>query len=484
MDFVKMLNDIKDNPELLDTFNDQCLIWWNRKDLIDLIKEIINKYFDKKSNTYNISVQFKMSLQSLIDNPKELLELINDCLKPKDIEKKKFGEVFTPINLINEMLDKLPKEVWTNKKFKWFDPASGMGNFTIAVYLRLMEGLKNEIKDIKNRKRHILENMLYMSELNKKNVLICKQIFDINNEYKLNLYNGDTLKLKLFEIFKVKQFDIIIGNPPYNKDNTGTGNSIWQLFVKKSINELKKDGFLVFIHPSTWRKPQSEKSKMKDYFRIMTHNNKLLYLEIHNSKDGIKTFGCATRYDYYILQKNKNENNKTIIKDEKGIINNINLLNYEWLPNYYFDKFNSLFHNNKEQQCELIFDCNIYETRRKWVSKIPSKEYKYKLINAITKKEIKYYYTNDNTKGMFGIKKIIFGTAGINEPLNDEIGEYGMTEHTMAIKYNTKIEAEKIIKCLKSKEFTELIHACNWSSFLLDWRLFTYFKKDFYNEFY
>jgi hypothetical protein len=29
-----------------------------------------------------------MSLQSLIDNPKELLELINDCLKPKDIEKK------------------------------------------------------------------------------------------------------------------------------------------------------------------------------------------------------------------------------------------------------------------------------------------------------------------------------------------------------------------------------------------------------------
>jgi hypothetical protein len=28
-----------------------------------------------------------MSLQSLIDNPKELLELINEYLKPKDIEK-------------------------------------------------------------------------------------------------------------------------------------------------------------------------------------------------------------------------------------------------------------------------------------------------------------------------------------------------------------------------------------------------------------
>jgi hypothetical protein len=59
-----------------------------------------------------------MSLQSLIDKPKVLLELINDCLKPKDVEKKQFGEVFTPINLVNEMLDKLPSNVWTNKNLK------------------------------------------------------------------------------------------------------------------------------------------------------------------------------------------------------------------------------------------------------------------------------------------------------------------------------------------------------------------------------
>ena len=39
-------------------------------------------------------------------------------------------------------------------------------------------------------KKYILENMLYMSELNKKNILIMKQIFDINNEYKLNIYEG------------------------------------------------------------------------------------------------------------------------------------------------------------------------------------------------------------------------------------------------------------------------------------------------------
>ena len=50
-----------------------------------------------------------MSLQSLIDNPKELLELIDSCLKPKQKEKQENGEVFTPMCLIFEMLDNLDK---------------------------------------------------------------------------------------------------------------------------------------------------------------------------------------------------------------------------------------------------------------------------------------------------------------------------------------------------------------------------------------
>ena len=233
-DFVKMLNDIQENPVLLEIFNDQCLIWWNKTDLINIIKDIVKKFFDKSSNTYNISLQFKMSLQSLIDNPKELLELINECLKPKTIEKKQFGEVFTPMKLVNEMLDKLPIEVWKNKTLKWLDPATGMGNFPIAVYLRLMEGLKEEIEDDKERKTHILENMLYMCELNKKNVLITKQIFDINNEYKLNLYEGNSLQLDIQKEFGITKFDIIIGNPPYNEELTtkkGSAPALYNKFV-------------------------------------------------------------------------------------------------------------------------------------------------------------------------------------------------------------------------------------------------------------
>jgi type I restriction-modification system DNA methylase subunit len=82
---------------------------------------------------------------SLIDNKDKLLEFIENNLKPKETEKKKFGEVFTPISLINEMLDVIPAKVFQDKKLKWFDPANGMGNFPIVVYLRLMEELKDVI---------------------------------------------------------------------------------------------------------------------------------------------------------------------------------------------------------------------------------------------------------------------------------------------------------------------------------------------------
>jgi hypothetical protein len=161
-DFTKMLLDVKNNPELLDIFDEQSLIWWNKKDLINIIADITNKYINKNSNTFNISINFKMGLQSLIDKPKELLELINECLKPKESEKKQFGEVFTPMKLVNEMLDKLPKDVWSNKNLKWLDPCCSMGNFPIAVYLKLMTGLEKSINDKNKRKKHILENMIYM----------------------------------------------------------------------------------------------------------------------------------------------------------------------------------------------------------------------------------------------------------------------------------------------------------------------------------
>ena len=269
-DFMSMLSAIKEDKELLEIFDDQTMIWWNKKNIIDWIKNIVGKYFDKNSLAFDITINIKLSLQSLIDNPKDLLELINSCLKPKQTEKATFGEVFTPMPLVADMLDKLDEHymgkhgisIFSNKDLTWFDPANGMGNFSIAVYLRLMDGLTC-IKNKKRRKRHILENMLYMSELNKKNYFICRQIFDIGNEYSLQIHNGDTLLLDTKKSWNRKRFDIVIGNPPYNQGGirSHTGNklgaknkTIWPDFVKYGLEHTKKKGYLVYINPLSWLK--------------------------------------------------------------------------------------------------------------------------------------------------------------------------------------------------------------------------------------
>jgi site-specific DNA-methyltransferase (adenine-specific) len=312
MDFVKMLNDIKENPELLDTFDDQCLIWWNKKDLIDLIKDIVYNYFDKSSNTYNISVQFKMSLQSLIDNPKELLELINECLKPKDIEKKQFGEVFTPMNFINDKMLKdietywmetYKENIYTNDKLTWYDPATGMGNYPIAIYYKLMDGLKDKISNEKERKKHILEKQLYMGELNKKNCLIVKQIFNINDDFKLNLYEGNTLEIDIMKEFKIDKFDIIIGNPPYNEELKESGaKPLYNKFIEYYLNKCY---ILTFIVPSRW----FAGGKGLDKFReMMINRSDIVYIKHYD--DACKIFGNMVDIkggvNYFLINKDYN----------------------------------------------------------------------------------------------------------------------------------------------------------------------------------
>ena len=478
-DFINMLNYIQENKELLDVFDDQTTIWWDKKDLITFIIEIIKKYFDKNSLTYNICINFKLSLQSLIDKPKELLEIVNECLKPKEIEKKQFGEVFTPMKLVSEMLDKLPNEVWTNKNLKWLDPASGMGNFPIAVYLRLMDNLP--IEDEKERKKHILENMIYMSELNKKNVFITKQIFDIGNKYKLNIYEGDSLKIDYNKEFGIKQFDIIIGNPPYNASGIkASGNTIWQLFVNNSIKLLKNNGYICFVHPNGWRKPNTEKGKFYGLFEKMTNENIILYLEIHDTKDGMKQFNCGTRYDWYILQKKKNENHKTKILDQNNVSYEINLNKYNWLANCELELIDKLIANENEEKCNVLYSRSNYGADKKWISKIETKEFKYPIVHSTPKEGHRFVWSNKNDNGFYEIKKVIFGESGIYNPIIDIDGKYAMSQGAMAIIIDNIKEGEKLSKCLCSSVFNKIIKACLWSSFRIEWGMFKDLKKNFY----
>ena len=396
-DFINMLNNIKESKELLEIFDDQCLIWWNKKGLINIIHDIIVKYFDKSSNTYNISVQFKMSIQSLLDRPKELLELIGDCLKPKAIEKKAFGEVFTPMDFINDKMLKDIDEywlknknenIWTNASLTWYDPASGMGNYPIAIYYKLMEGLKTKIPNDVERKKHIIEKQLYMGELNKKNCFVIKQIFNINNEYNLNLYEGDTLNINLNEVFGISKFDIIIGNPPYNEESNRKGEllPIYDKFIEFYEN---KYNIMSFVIPSRWFSGGKGLDKFRKY---MLNKKNIVYIKQYDNASEIfkKDVEIKGGVNYFLIDKdydglcnfnglNIKLNNFDILVDNKYLSLINRLSNFDNITNIFNGRYFNIETNDKNlSDDDKLIKCYVSQQKG--------------FIKYIDKKHIKHNY--------------------------------------------------------------------------------------------
>ena len=511
-EFIEMFNYIKENKNiykyniLLDQINSwYCYCYSYNKKNTDKDKDIdkdnkifiilINiyiKYMKTDKEINNIIRTIKELFTKNINNSNELSKLIDKYLIPEELEKKKNAEVSTPYKLRQEMLDKIPLEFWSKPR-KVFEPCSGKGGFLVDIVGRFMEGLKNEIPDEKERYRVIVEECLYWSDINPTNIYIGKLLLDPLEEYKLNYNEGDTLKLDIKTKFNIdidiNGFDAVIGNPPYNasqnqnnENKRGGGDLLWNKFVIKSLNEwLIKEGYLLFVHPSGWRKPESKLSKYKNLFKLMTYNNQMLYLEIHNTKDGMNVFKCGTRYDWYIIKKIKKYKN-TIIKDEVGIINEIDMEKWEFIPNKNLNLILKLLAKTNEDKCEVIYNVSNYETRKKWISKERNEEFKYTCIHSTPKSGIRYMYSKINTNGHFGISKVIFGETGINNAIIDINGEYGMTQHSIGIKIDTLEEGEEIKEIIESIKFKDIIESCSWSNYQIDWRLFTYFKKDFYKE--
>lgn len=499
----KTIEDVSNNPDIFNCNYDNYNVFGSYINLIknlnqsqfvkslELYKELINSEENKSLKNALIiffdNIKEVMKKDKLIYemSPEEIQKKIEEYLPVRDAEKDKFGEVFTPIKLIEEMLDKLPKDVWKNKDYKWLDPANGIGNFPMIAYKKLMDGLKDVIKDEKTRSEHIIKNMLYMFEINPKNVGVSRKIFGKD----ANIFCGDFLSMDIKKVTGIDKFDVIMGNPPFNKgqkyqDKKGGGDSLWDKFIIKSLELLSNNKFLVFVTPSGWRSPDSEHSKTKGLFDLMAHKNSIIYLEIHNTKDGLKTFNAGTRYDFYIIKKQSN-NRETIIKDEKGIINNLNLNNWNFLPNYNYNLIQKLLAKNDEI-IDVIYSASQFETRKSWVSEKKTDKFKYPLVHSTPLSGIRYYYTSTKTPPvkelipMFGISKVIFGDSGINNVLIDLEGNYGMTQHAIGIKVKNSKEAELYKKALESVEFKEILDALSYSNYQINWRMFKYFKPDFY----
>jgi len=483
-------------------------IFSNEKTEQLLISILSNKQIKLNKDNYTIIVNIMKSIinnnADIINNIREiysiapahkLRKLIEMHFIPTNSEKIQNAEVPTPVKLIDEMLNSIPSDFWKTPK-RVFEPCCGKGNFVLGIFDRFYEGLAVLIPDEIDRCRVIMTECIYFADLTSINVFVTTEVMKCHVQsycgldeldYVFNSCVCNSLGTDIKGHWGISGFNAVCGNPPYNSSgDTATGNTIWQDFTKTSINNwLLPGGYLLFVHPPGWRKPNTTTSKYFGLFDLMCKSNQMHYLEIHGIKDGNKTFKCGTRYDWYLIEKTPNYKN-TIIIDECKINHNINLCELEWLPNSNIGEIQLLLagSDNSIERCPIIYNRSNYGSdNKKHISKNQSDLYKYPVIHTIPLAGVRYIYSSINDKGHFGISKVIFGDNGLNDVIIDMEGQYGMSENSMAIQVDSLEEANNIKRALLSDKFKDIIKCCIIGNFRIDWRLFQEFKKDFWKHF-
>lgn len=408
-----------------------------------------------------------------------ILDIITDYLPVKKTEKDKFGEVFTPPKLINEMFDQLPSSVWSNPNLKWLDPANGIGNFPMIAFSRLNEGLSKEIPDDKKRKEHIVKNMLYMVELNGKNVAVAKKVFGKD----ANIYCGSFLEDGWKKSFGIDAFDIIMGNPPFQKEQENTrkggygGRTIWNRFVDNSIDILAPKGLLCFINPSNWR-GLGELHYLWDRLTSL----QILYLHIYGKKAGQQMFNVGSRFDLYVIE-NTNNTKPTKVIEEMEKEHQIQMKDWPFLPNYDYTTFKKIL-TTEDKGIDVIYSRSLYGTDKDNMRDNNKSNFHHKVVHSIKQDGITYWYTNDKTKGHFGVPKVILNfneQQYSHKEQNDYEGKYGMSQISFGLPIRSKKEGDEILKSIDTGVFKTMIAATKWGAFQTDYRMFRYFRPDWYN---
>ena len=467
----KTIKEFKENLESNDELKEEVREFLIKKHVVKetitterLINQIILPNLQKIIDSPSKETSFIAMKEYVNDDSKypaqvqDVLNYINEHLAPKDAERHKYGEVFTPMSLVHEMLDTLPDKVWNDPDLTWLDPANGMGNFPIAVFLRLFYGFRTKegkyiglmeegdgkfnpgLTKVKPsealRRRYIVQKMLFMSELNGKNVAISKKLFTkLADGVEPNIIKRDFLKNGDMEFNgkKVNEFDIVMGNPPYNSGSTRamTTNetrkaraeigvtdekykNTWIPFTNKSLDILKKDGYLLFIMPIGWFKPD----KTSIYQRMFTHQ--IHKMRIIFNSDAKRIFGGSGEANVaYFLLENKPLTKPTEIIDIYNNKDTIQLKSDSILSLAY----NSIF-IKVQNKASLFKDSEDYHTSA--IASAKCKSGKYKQIHRITNDGDITYIKTDIIHPKQNIPKIILSGAKFPRFLYDKEGEYGL----------------------------------------------------------
>jgi hypothetical protein len=479
-DFKEIFTDSKTQELIISLLKDKKIEL--NKDNKNMFISIMNQIMDNNDEIIN-NIREIYSTASY----EKLQYLIAKHFIPTNDEKKMNAEFPTPVLLVKDMVAPIPSEFWTVPRAV-FEPCCGKGNFILEIVRKFNAGLLALYPDNELRVKIIMTQCIYYADITALNIFITTQLLRCEFEsicgqssddidFDFNCYTGDTLELDVAATFGITEFDAVIGNPPYNKSKDDAlkggygGRSLWDKFVVKSLNSwLKVDGYLCFVHPPSWRKPEH-------YLWELLGRKQILYLKTFTEESSKKIFSCSTIVDYYVLE-NKSIYKETIIDGQDGKRYSVNLNDWNFLPGGSLNTIRQILGKN-----EVLYSSSIYDTRRPYVNNRKTEKNNLPVVHNMTKKDgLGFVYSSEN-KGQFGIPKVILSFGRHQYPFNDWEGKYGMSQICYGLKISSKEEGDKIVEAINSAKFKDILKYTKWSTFQTDWRMFNEFKPDFWKAF-
>lgn len=413
-------------------------------------EEIIEKKYNslnKKLNQINknsisqINNTMPITVDSDYTNVKEYYD--NILNKDKDLVETSNDEP-TPINCVEEMISKIPEKFWKQTEIKILDPCCGCGNFPFVIYSKLKKY---------HSKEHILKNILYFNDINYNRLNVLKNIF---NYHTINIYNDNYLNFNCS--FK---FDLIVANPPYakllsNGKRASKNHNMIGLFINKSFELLKKNGYLLYITPDNWMSFADRNTLIK----IIT-SKQIHYINIHTAKKYFKKIGSS--FVWYLIENIEYYKDITIegIWKKNNYIDTVKSEIRRFIPLYYNSIIQRIINKTIDKEnIKFKVETSSYlhkYTKKQFISNNKDDLYKYKLIH--TPKQT--VWASRKHKYQDGYKVFISTTSYYGTFVDN----CGMTQSIAFIRCDNEKQAKKISKILNHPLYKFINNICRYGNF-------------------